>query len=195
MKHSHKSIASRSPSLSQEHHLTHHKGSPLRHSPRSLGHLDVASTKELLHQGRGSPRPPHKVSSPLHTKLEGRWRLPVSHIGPKASGEPCTPWFTQESPHKVGITLHSLSSKLSLALSTHTQSICKSIDEQLSTWMDWIWSSRCLALICTSTQSNNLKWASGGGINSSRHPKSRWLTVTEKGSVRWTNAMLFLGVD
>ena len=95
--------------------------SPLRYSPSSLGHLDAASTKELLHQGRGSPRPPHKVSSPLHTKPEGRWRLPVSHLGPKASGEPCTTGFTQESPHKVGTTLHSLSSKLSLALSTYTK--------------------------------------------------------------------------
>jgi hypothetical protein len=26
--------------------------------PSSLGHLDAASTKELLHLGRGSPRPP-----------------------------------------------------------------------------------------------------------------------------------------
>jgi hypothetical protein len=46
--------------------------------------------------------------------------------------------------------------------------------------MDWIWSSRCLKLLCTSTQSSNLKWVSGGGINSPRHPKSRWLTATEK---------------
>jgi hypothetical protein len=47
--------------------------------------------------------------------------LPVSHLGPKASGEPSTPWFTQESPHKVGTTMQSLSSKLSLALSTYTK--------------------------------------------------------------------------
>jgi hypothetical protein len=96
-------------------------GLPLRHLLSSLGHLDAASTKELLHQGRGSPRPPHKVSSPLHTKPEGRRRLPVSHLSPKAAGTPCTTWFTQESPHKVGTTLHSLSSKLSLALSTYTK--------------------------------------------------------------------------
>jgi hypothetical protein len=43
------------------------------------------------------------------------------HLGPKASGEPCTPWFIQKSPHKVYTTLHSLSSKLSLALSTYTK--------------------------------------------------------------------------
>jgi hypothetical protein len=86
-------------------------------------HLDAASTKELLHLGRGSPRPPHKVSSTLHTKSEGRRQLPVSHLGPKGSGAPCTTWFTQESPHKVGTTLHSLSSKLSLALSTHTNHV------------------------------------------------------------------------
>jgi hypothetical protein len=87
---------------SQEHPLIRHKGSPLRHSPSSLGHHDAASTKELLRLGRGSPRPPHKVSSPLHTKPEGRRRLPVCHVGPKASGAPCTTWSTQESPHKVG---------------------------------------------------------------------------------------------
>jgi hypothetical protein len=57
--------------------------------------------------------------------------------------------------------------------------------------MDWIWSSRCLELLCTSTQSSHLKWVSGGGINSPSHWKSRWLTATEKGIVGWTNAMLF----
>jgi hypothetical protein len=62
------------------------------------------------------------------------------------------------------------------------------MDEQFSTWMDWIWSSRCLALLCTSTQSSNLKWVSRGGINSPRHLKSHWLTTTEKGSVGWTDA-------
>jgi hypothetical protein len=65
------------------------------------------------------------------------------------------------------------------------------MDEQLSTWMDCIWSSRCLELLCTSTQSSNLKCVSGGGINSLRHPKSRWLTASEKVSVGWTDAILF----
>jgi hypothetical protein len=65
------------------------------------------------------------------------------------------------------------------------------MDEQLSTWMDWIWSSRCLELLCTSTQSSNHKWVSGGGINSPRHPKSRWLTTSKKVSVGWTDAILF----
>jgi hypothetical protein len=46
----------------------------------------------------------------------------------------------------------------------------------------------CLELLCTSTQSSNLKWVSGGGINSLRHQTSRWLTTTEKGSVGWTDA-------
>jgi hypothetical protein len=64
-------------------------------------------------------------------------------------------------------------------------------DEQLSTWMDWIWSSMCLELLCTSTQSNNLKWVSGRGINSQWHPKSRWLIATEKGSVGWTDVVFF----
>jgi hypothetical protein len=57
--------------------------------------------------------------------------------------------------------------------------------------MDWIWSSRCLELSCTSTQSNNLKWVSGGCINSPRQPKSRWLTTTEKVSFGWTDAIFF----
>jgi hypothetical protein len=35
---------------------------------------------------------------------------------------------------------------------------------------------------------NNLKWVSGGGINSPRHPTSPWLTTTEKGSVGRTDA-------
>jgi hypothetical protein len=42
-------------------------------------------------------------------------------LRPKASGEPCTTGFTQESPHKVDTTLHSLSSKLSLVQSTYTK--------------------------------------------------------------------------
>jgi hypothetical protein len=57
--------------------------------------------------------------------------------------------------------------------------------------MDWIWSSRCLELLCISTQSSNLKWVSGGGINSQRHQTSRWLTTSEKVSVGWTDAMFF----
>jgi hypothetical protein len=51
-----------------------------------------------------------------------------------------------------------------------------------------MWSSMCRKLLCTSTQSSNLKWASGGGINSPRHQTSHWLTSTEKGTVGWSNA-------
>jgi hypothetical protein len=69
------------------------------------------------------------------------------------------------------------------------------MDGQLSTWMDWIWSSSCLALSCTSTQSSYFKWVSGGGINSPRHQTSSWLTTTEKVSVGWTDAMIFQGVS
>jgi hypothetical protein len=65
------------------------------------------------------------------------------------------------------------------------------MDEQLSTWMDWIWSSRRLELLCTSTQSSNLKWVTGGGINSPRHQTSRWLKAAEKVSVGWTDAYFF----
>jgi hypothetical protein len=35
----------------------------------------------------------------------------------------------------------------------------------------------CLELFCISTQSSNLKWVSGGGINSPRHQTSRWLKL------------------
>jgi hypothetical protein len=38
----------------------------------------------------------------------------------------------------------------------------------------------CLELLCTSTQSSNLKWVSGGGINSPWHQTSRWLKAAEK---------------
>jgi hypothetical protein len=55
--------------------------------------------------------------------------------------------------------------------------------------MDWIWSSMCLELLCTSTQSNHLKWVSGGDINSPRHQTSRWPTSTGKGTVRWSDAI------
>jgi hypothetical protein len=47
----------------------------------------------------------------------------------------------------------------------------------------------CLELLRTSTQSNNLKWVSGGGINSSRHQTSRWLTATENSTVGWSDAI------
>jgi hypothetical protein len=47
----------------------------------------------------------------------------------------------------------------------------------------------CLELLCTSTQSSNIKWVSGGGINSPRHQTSRWLTATEKGTVGWSDAI------
>jgi hypothetical protein len=49
----------------------------------------------------------------------------------------------------------------------------------------------CLELLCTYTQSSNLKWVSGGGINRPRHPKSHWLTTTEKVSIGWTDAIFF----
>jgi hypothetical protein len=54
--------------------------------------------------------------------------------------------------------------------------------------MDWIWSSRCIELLYTSTLSNNLKWASGGGINS---PSSCWLKAVESSTVGWSDAMFF----
>jgi hypothetical protein len=50
---------------------------------------------------------------------------------------------------------------------------------------------KCLALLYTSTQSSNLKWASGGGINSSRHQTRRWLKAAESCTVGWSDAMFF----
>jgi hypothetical protein len=61
--------------------------------------------------------------------------------------------------------------------------------------MDWIWSSMCLELLCTSTQFSNVKWVSGGGINSPRHQTSRWLKAAEKGTVGRSDTMLFQGVS
>jgi hypothetical protein len=61
--------------------------------------------------------------------------------------------------------------------------------------MDWIWSSRCLALFCTFTQSIHLKWVSGEGINSPRHPKSRWLKAAESSTIGWFDAMFFRASD
>jgi hypothetical protein len=47
----------------------------------------------------------------------------------------------------------------------------------------------CLELLCTSTQSSNLKWVSGGGINSPRYQTSRWLTSTENSTIGWSDAI------
>jgi hypothetical protein len=57
--------------------------------------------------------------------------------------------------------------------------------------MDWIWSSRSHQLLCTSTQSSNFKWVSGGGINSPRHQTSCWLKAAESSTVGWSDAMFF----
>jgi hypothetical protein len=116
--------------------------------------------------------------------------LSKSHSCPKASGAPCTPWSIEESPHKVGTPCTHLALKTKPSPKhTHTQKACaRYLDEHLITSMVWMWSSKCLALLCSSTQSNNLKRSSGGGINSPRHQVRRWLTATEKYTVRWTDA-------
>jgi hypothetical protein len=62
---------------------------------------------------------------------------------------------------------------------------------KFSIWMAWIWSSKCLALLCTSTHSSNLKWANGGGINIPRHQTSRWLKAVESSTVGWFDVMFF----
>jgi hypothetical protein len=72
--------------------------------------------------------------------------------------------------------------------------MCKSMDEQFSTCMAWIWSCMCLTLLCTSTQSSTPKWRGGRGINSPRHQSSRSLKVAESSTIGWSDTMLFLGV-
>jgi hypothetical protein len=76
----------------------------------------------------GSPRPPHKASSALHTKLKGR-RLAGEPPRLRGFGAPCTAWSTRESPHKIGTPCISLSTKPMLIL--HTLSMCKAFGYSL----------------------------------------------------------------
>jgi hypothetical protein len=88
--------------------------------------------------------------------------------------------------------LHSLSSKLSLTLSTHTKacaSLCMTNLALGGIRYDLL--IKCIILLCTSTQSSNLKWVSGGSINSPRCSKSHWLKAAENSTIRWSDAMLF----
>jgi hypothetical protein len=57
--------------------------------------------------------------------------------------------------------------------------MCRSLDEQFSTWMAWILSSKCLAHPCISTQSSHLNLVGGRDINSPRQPSGRWQTAIE----------------
>jgi hypothetical protein len=70
----------------------------------------------------GVPRPPHKASSPLPTKPEGR-RLAGELPRLRGSGAPCTTWSPRESPHKAGTPCISLSTKPMLI--PHTLSMWK----------------------------------------------------------------------
>jgi hypothetical protein len=73
----------------------------------------------LLHQGRGSPRPPHKVSSPLHTKPEGRRRFVSEPLRPQGFRHTLYNLIHSRITSQCRHILHSLNSKLSLALRTH----------------------------------------------------------------------------
>jgi hypothetical protein len=68
------------------------------------------------------------------------------------------------------------------------------MDEKISTFMACIWSCMYLTLLCTSTQSNHFKWVSGGGIISTRCPKSRWLKAVKTCTIRWTDGPFFTTV-
>jgi hypothetical protein len=82
-------------------------------------------TKKLLHQGRGSPHPPHKVSLSHHTKPEGRRRLPVRHLGPKGFDTHCTTWVAQDYLTRLShLTLTQLKAKPS---TKHTHKTCASL--------------------------------------------------------------------
>jgi hypothetical protein len=75
---------------------------------------------------------------------------------------------------------------------TYWHKACASLwMSKFNTWMAWIWSSKCLALLCTSTHSSNLKWVSGGGINNPRHQTSHWLKAVESSTIGWSNPMFF----
>ena len=94
-----------------------HKGTPtstlLKHSLRVslLGNqvssadsttvtLIPGSTKELLHKGWGSTRPPHKVVVAAPHKVGGSMTLPVSHQAPKGRRTKISSWFNKEPQHK-----------------------------------------------------------------------------------------------
>jgi hypothetical protein len=65
------------------------------------------------------------------------------------------------------------------------------MDEQFSTWKDWKWSSRCLALLCSSTRFSNLKWWGERSINWPSQQTSRWAKAAESNTIGWPDAMLF----
>jgi hypothetical protein len=108
-------------SLSQEHHLISHKGSSRRHSPSFLGHLDAASTKELLHQGRGSPRPPPTKCLATPHQAGGSKTFADEPLSPQGFRHTLYNLIHSRITSQGRHTLHLLSSKLSLALSTHTK--------------------------------------------------------------------------
>src|SRR5688572_20835490 len=71
------------------HPLTYHKGSATKVHAKFPDHLDVVSTKELLHEVRGLHVPRTQSSTPLHTKPEGR-RLAGELLRLQGAGTPCT---------------------------------------------------------------------------------------------------------
>src|SRR6185503_20575021 len=94
-----------------------HKGTPtstlLKHSLRVLllGNqissadstmvtLIPISTKELLHKGWGSPRPPHKVVHAASHQVGGSLTLPASLKAPRGRDTKISCWFPKEPQHK-----------------------------------------------------------------------------------------------
>jgi hypothetical protein len=62
-----------------------------------------------------------------------------------------------------------------------------------STSMAWMWSSTCLALLSTSTQSSNLKWPSGRGKEGPMQQTIPLAKRCRKHTVKWTDAPLYIG--
>jgi hypothetical protein len=65
---------------------------------------------------------------------------------------------------------------------------------KFSTWMAWIWSSKCLALICTSTHSSTFKWESRRGINRPTHQYSPCSNGYLRYTVGWTDGVILCSV-
>jgi hypothetical protein len=108
----------------QEHHLTCHKGSPWRHLPSSaLGHLDAASTKEFLHQGKGVSTSPAQCVITAPHQAGGSKTITGEPLMPQGFRHTLYNLIHSRITSQGRHTLHSLSSKLKLTLSTRTKHV------------------------------------------------------------------------
>jgi len=89
--------------------LTCHKVSTTKAHAKFLVHLDVISTKELLQEGRGSPRPPHKVIDVAPHQARGSKTCRQATKAPRRRHTSCTTVVHYETLSQGRHTLHSLS--------------------------------------------------------------------------------------